>query len=100
MSGRPKQCPSCHQAKWDVPAWTGRRLAVLKEEVRRLTPNPRMEIDLTAPAPRGPSAFTRLGKAGIVLYLAYALPAQCRGVGAESNALAACVWSFYGKKAE
>jgi hypothetical protein len=24
VSGRPKQCPSCHQAKWDVPAWTGR----------------------------------------------------------------------------
>jgi hypothetical protein len=24
VPGRPKQCPSCHQAKWDVAAWGGR----------------------------------------------------------------------------
>src|SRR5262249_12494192 len=21
---RPRQCPNCHQAKWDVPAWAGK----------------------------------------------------------------------------
>ena len=67
-----------------------------------MTPNPWMEIEMAhAAARRGfVRLLLRLGKAGIVLYLAYALLGAMPQWVLTAIALAACVWSFYGKKAE
>ena len=66
-----------------------------------MTPNPWIEMEMAHR--RGAARFVRvlleLGKAGIVLYLAYALIGAMPQWMLLAIALAVCVWIFYGKKA-
>jgi len=72
-----------------------------RKEESSMTPNPWIEMEMAhrRSAARFGRVLVGLGKAGVVLYLAYALIGVMPQWVLLTIALAVCVWMFYGKKA-